>query len=447
MEVPHLTSDGRGANGDECRATRDACRTTARHPSRVLRRLPFALLVLALSAGGAAEAKVLRVGTSGDYVPFSFRKDGSYEGLDAEIARRMARDLGYERVEFVRFRWPELAEKVRSGAFDVAISGVTTTPERALIGRYTRPYAATGAMLLIRTEDAERFAAVSDLDRPEVRIAVNKGGYLERLAWKTFRRASIQPVTDNQKLPRQVLLGTVDAALTDSAEILGWMRWEFRAIGPFTRDHKAMLLPADRETLADRIDGWLMDREKDGWLEERRARFLGENGRFGGDGASGAACDFVRLRLGLMPMVGAAKRARGLPVEDAEQEKRVVERARAWSTAGKPDRALAVIEQLMDVARAIQLVAVPAPQVPLEDLRGAIERIDRQLVREVERSAPGRVTDWKQCLAPLMDLQAIREDHVVRLAVALALPENLPAIELRRAERTPRANSPPRETP
>jgi len=381
-------------------------------------------LVATLCAGAVADAKPLRVGASGDYAPFSLRKEGKYEGLDAVIANRLAKDLGYSGVEFVKFAWPELEEKVRSGAFDVALSGITSIPERTLVGRYTRPYAATGAMLLIRTEDQERFASVPDVDRKGVRIAVNKGGYLERLAWRKFLQASIQPVSDNEKVPRQVLLGSVDAALTDSAEVLGWLRWEFRTIGPFTRDYKAMLLPPDRDKLADRIDAWLVAREEDGWLQEQRKRFLGEAGTLGADVALGAACELIRLRMNLMPMVGAAKRAQGLPVQDAAQEQRVMDRIRAWSKRN-PERTIAVFEQVIGVARAIQLVEVPAAEVPLEQLRAAIERIDRQLVREIERSPPSRIKDWKQGLERLMELQAIREEHIMRLAVALALPENL----------------------
>ena len=57
----------------------------------------------------------LRVGMSGDYQPFSLCEGGGSrgqeqcQGLDVDIARRLAADLGV-RLEIVRFRWPALMD-------------------------------------------------------------------------------------------------------------------------------------------------------------------------------------------------------------------------------------------------------------------------------------------------------------------------------------------------
>src|SRR3954467_6037919 len=69
-------------------------------------------------AGGASAADTtsapkptrpkLRVGTSGDYAPFSIRDAaGTVRGFDADVAVALARDLGFE-LEWVGFRWPTL---------------------------------------------------------------------------------------------------------------------------------------------------------------------------------------------------------------------------------------------------------------------------------------------------------------------------------------------------
>jgi cyclohexadienyl dehydratase len=70
-------------------------------------------------AGGSAS---LRVGTSGDYPPFSRARDGragDYEGLDVTLARAYAADRELA-LEFVRFRWPRLMAELQAGRFDVA---------------------------------------------------------------------------------------------------------------------------------------------------------------------------------------------------------------------------------------------------------------------------------------------------------------------------------------
>lgn len=90
----------------------------------------------------------LRIGTSGDYPPFSWPAGGGSSGaplagFDVELAERLAADQGLV-VEWVRFRWPELETRLAAGEMDVAMSGVTWRPWRAVVGWMTRAVAAGG---------------------------------------------------------------------------------------------------------------------------------------------------------------------------------------------------------------------------------------------------------------------------------------------------------------
>ena len=69
---------------------------------------------------------VLRVATTGDYAPFSLDAHGHLSGADIELARDLAAHLGAEPV-FVRTSWPGLADDLRDGRFDVALSGIGYT--------------------------------------------------------------------------------------------------------------------------------------------------------------------------------------------------------------------------------------------------------------------------------------------------------------------------------
>ena len=116
--------------------------------------IAMGLLLGAPIAGYAENAgsKVLRIGTSGDYAPFSMAygaRAGSAwqpQGLDIAVANAYARDRGLT-IEWVQFRWPDLRAALANKRFDVAMSGITQRPERSLVGRYTVPVAITGAAL------------------------------------------------------------------------------------------------------------------------------------------------------------------------------------------------------------------------------------------------------------------------------------------------------------
>jgi cyclohexadienyl dehydratase len=372
-----------------------------------------------LLVGTAHADPSLRVATSGDYAPFSSEEEsGKLRGMDIDIAERLGRDLGME-IQFVRFAWPDLERKLEGGELDVAMSGITMRPDRAVAGLYTRPYALTGAVALVRSDGTIR--KVADLERPSVRLVVNAGGHLERATRARFPRASVTTTTDNWSLAPQVREGKVDAAITDSAEVRQWLDRSLRALGPFTYDHKAFLLPAAQAALAERIDAWLAERERDGWLSELRARWLGDGAALDGRAmAREAVVALVELRLGLMPAVAAAKREAGLALEDPAQEERVLERARA-AAGGAASRVEGVYRLLIEMAKSVQRQAsAPSAPQPLDRLRAAIARIDDRLVPELRGAPPAAASAWQSILQRNLGAMAIEPAHIVRLANALA---------------------------
>lgn len=387
-------------------------------PGRRPRAAWWAVALAALLAGCAARP-ALRVATSGDYPPFTTTAaDGARAGLDVAIATRLAQDLGRP-LEWVPLAWPQLADAVVRAEFDVALSGVTMRADRAVIGRYARPYALTRAVPAVRAADARRWRSAADLNRAGVRIGVNAGGHLETVARQRFPRARIVALADNRLV--EALAGKrVDAVVTDSAELAAWPAGPTAPVGlaPLTVDDKAPLLPADRAELAARIDDWMMAREADGWLDAERVRFLGPAAAVDAAGAARrAVAALVRLRLALMPDVAAAKRAGGRPVEDREQEKRVLDRVRAQVPTA-PDRAAAVYGELIAMAKAAQASArAPADGGPsLNTLRAALGRIDETLCRELDRLPPASADAWRASLQQVGAAPAA----IDRLARALA---------------------------
>ena len=388
----------------------------------LLRILSLTLFTALGCSASHRPATVVRVGTSGDYAPFSIYHDDNFTGLDIDIMYQLGHDLGLAPV-FVSFRWPDLIDDVRDGAFDIAASGITMRPGRALVGRYSRPYAVVGAVALIRQTTGPAFTELSTLDTPGVRIAVNAGGHLEQVAREQFPLALIIPVPNNSEVPKMVLDGSADAAISDSAEASYWLTPKLRVLGPFTHDAKAFLLPADDERLADRVDAWLVAREQDGWMAHERAQWLSAGEQMSAaDMSREAVAALINLRLGLMPAVGAAKRAANLPIDDPAQEQRVLERVSIG--APYPGRIEAIYRVLIEMAKMVQRETVDEPPTAsLSDLRAAIQRIDEQLVRELARTPPTPATEWSFTLERTWTVPGIDLTATTLLARALASPE------------------------
>jgi cyclohexadienyl dehydratase len=363
---------------------------------RGLRQLALVLVLGSIPAGmpfAEDEPRAFRVGTSGDYPPFSAMIDGdpvTFEGFDVALAEAYAEERGLA-LEFVRFRWPELLDDLSAGRFEVAMSGITVRPERSARGTFTLPVAESGAVVLVREPD--RWLDIDSLNNRLARIGVNAGGHLEPVARKRFPNATLIAIPDNAQVLRSLADDQIDAAVSDTAEVSRWAaELEGSAVfGPFTRDRKAFFAGPDSAGLAADLDAWLLAREADGHLDEVRSGFAGVS-EPSNEGVLGALLAAVDERLSLMPLVGVAKRDQGIPLEVPEREAIVLDDAVAAvrATAERDDieppsddAIRAFFRVQMDAAKQVQWAAVqdsdydppePRPSVR-EVLRPALLRI------------------------------------------------------------------------
>ena len=203
---------------------------------------------------------VLRVATTGDYAPFSLEAHGHLSGADIELARDLAAHLGAEPV-FVRTSWPSLPDDLRDGRFDVALSGISYTEERAALGLYSAAYHEGGKTLLARCADRERFDTPAELDRPGVRVIVNPGGTNERYVREHVHQAQILVHPDNRGVFAEIAAGRADVMVTDDVEAELQARRRPGQLcrtypGTLTRGEKRILMLRD-PALQVVVDEWL----------------------------------------------------------------------------------------------------------------------------------------------------------------------------------------------
>jgi len=160
----------------------------------------------------------LRVAHTNDYRPFSYlAPDGTPTGIDADIAQRFAAALGV-RLQWVDTTWSALANDLAAGRFDVAMSGVSITADRARVGCFSAPYFTTGKTAMTRCAASRRFDSIADLDRPDVTIVVNRGGTNERFVAAHSTRATVLVRDDNRAAIDTLAAGGADAMITDAVE-------------------------------------------------------------------------------------------------------------------------------------------------------------------------------------------------------------------------------------
>jgi chorismate mutase-like protein len=222
---------------------------------------------------------VLRVGTTGDYKPFSFKNPvtGQYEGLDIELAGRLAQSLGVK-LEWIPTSWPTLMADLKAGKFDIAAGGISVTLERQKQAQFSLPYLRDGKTPITRCENQRRFQTLEQIDQPGVRVIVNPGGTNERFDRARLQRAQIVVYPDNVTIFELLRAGKADLMITDATEARLQQQLQpglcaVHPDQPFDFSEKAYLLPNDWRWKSY-VDQWLRQLQQSGSYARAEQRWL-----------------------------------------------------------------------------------------------------------------------------------------------------------------------------
>jgi cyclohexadienyl dehydratase len=324
-----------------------------------------------LAAQPAVARAHWRVGTTGDYAPFSIRSaDGQPAGFDIEVVSAMAQDLKAD-LEWVSVRWPTLRASLEANAFDVAMSGVTWQPTRDVIGYMTRAMARGGPCVLG--------------DAHGTPVAVNQGGVLEKWARSRWPEAALVVVDDNQSLPDLLAGGRVRAIVTDSFELHAFSRsgWASECEPKLAR--KVYWVAPGHAALARAIDGWLETHVER--VQAAQERWFGERQPLR---AIDHLSDLLARRLAFMPLVAAAKAQAGLPIEDLARERQVLDASvESARRRGLPEARMRDFFALqIALAKAVQSRKSEASTLDLgREIRPALNDLGERIIDAVAAAA------------------------------------------------------------
>jgi cyclohexadienyl dehydratase len=203
---------------------------------------------------------LLRVGTTGDYAPFSLEANGALSGSDIELAQKLAEQL-HARAVFIHTSWSSMLDDLGRGAFDLSMGGVSVTPARQAQGAFSIPYSSGGKTILARCTDSAKFhGGLASVDRPKVRLIVNPGGTNEQYVRSNVHHAQINVYPDNRAIFDEITAGHADVMITDDVEAelqthhhAGLCR---TLPGTLTHADKAILMPRDPD-LVKAVNEWL----------------------------------------------------------------------------------------------------------------------------------------------------------------------------------------------
>jgi cyclohexadienyl dehydratase len=217
---------------------------------------------------------VLRIGVPGDYAPFAIARGDSLYGADIRMGRALASAMGVRPV-FMKTSWPNLAKDMQKDAFDIALGGISITPERSALASFSISYHTGGKTFLCRRADSVRFSTSGAVNKPGVRLIVNRGGTNESVAKSLFPAAMLIVYPDNIGVFKEIVEGRADVMLTDDTEadlkVEQYPQLCRSYAGTVTKSDKALWIQKDA-ALVRFINNWLQKELSSGvpqqWLKE-----------------------------------------------------------------------------------------------------------------------------------------------------------------------------------
>ena len=288
LPAGRITHQGEASPCDPLRITHHVSRFTF-HASRLPRTLVYliaALLLLPLlwfflaprDDGALAEIRrrgTLRVGLDASFPPFETTDEqGQIVGLDVDLAREIAADLGVE-VELVNIGFDGLYDALLARRADIVISGLPYDPRWTEDVAYTHNYFNAGQVLLVR-RGGLAIETVADVAGRTVAVEWGSQADMEgrRLAEELENVTLLRQPTAAEALAA-LNSGQAEAAIVDGVSAHSASAAGLGLVTYLTDEWYAAAVHIESRELLAAVNDTLARLEKSGEMAEIQARWLG----------------------------------------------------------------------------------------------------------------------------------------------------------------------------
>jgi polar amino acid transport system substrate-binding protein len=175
------------------------------------------------SGDAAAAADLDKINKAGkivigitDYEPMNYYDtDGTLIGFDTEYTQAVAKALGVE-AEFIEIDWDNKEIELNAGNVDALWNGVTYTAARAKNMDFSKPYVNNDIVVVVRTEDADKYKTTADLAAARFVAEGASTGEEALLDNEDLKDVDYTPSDSLVISLMEVASGTADASAVDS---------------------------------------------------------------------------------------------------------------------------------------------------------------------------------------------------------------------------------------
>lgn len=216
---------------------------------------------------------VLKVGVAVN-APWVFRdSNGQWSGLEIDLLRQFAQDMGWK-LDLVPATWQSAIENLRAHRFDILASGLSITPQRALLLKFSHPYGDYALGLVVN----KQAIGVDDVTKLQAgsshRIGVLSGTVTAATTKDYFGQSKIVEIQDETQAIKDVRDGKLDGLMAEEPVPTALEKTypnQLRKLDVQTYGRTAHGFAVRRNDgdLLDVVNAWLIYQQASGWLRSR----------------------------------------------------------------------------------------------------------------------------------------------------------------------------------
>ena len=213
----------------------------------------------------------IRIGIKFDQPGLGFKKSGTYVGFDVDVAKYIAKKLGYSEDQII---WKEAPSKqreamIQNGDVDMILATYSITDERKKAVSFAGPYFVAGQDLLVRKDD-NSINGPEDLNGKRL-CSVTGSTSAATVKEKFASEVQLMEQPGYAECATALFSGIVDAVTTDDIILAGLAsasRGKLKVVGkPFTQEYYGVGIKKGDTQLATKINNAIVDMIQDGSWE------------------------------------------------------------------------------------------------------------------------------------------------------------------------------------
>ena len=214
----------------------------------------------------SADGGTLRMGTNATFPPYEFvGDDGNVQGIDADIAAAIADKLGMK-LEITDMEFDSLIPALQSDTIDVALAGMTVTPDRQENVDFSDSYAKGVQVIIVK--DGSDIASPDDLEGKNIGVQTGTTGDI--YCTDDYGQENVKQFNNGPLAVAALMNGQIDCVVIDQEPAKNYVAANsgLKILDTAYADEDyAIAIKKGNTELLDKVNGALKELQDDGTVQ------------------------------------------------------------------------------------------------------------------------------------------------------------------------------------